>query len=321
MLYHNIPTNLIIGFLGVGKTSVIRHLLTQVPDGERWGVLVNEFGEVGIDGTLLEADGVAVQEVAGGCLCCVAAGGLQIGLNRLIRDLNPDRILIEPSGLGHPAQVLDSLASPPFDRVLSLKATIGLVDARQLSQSHYRDHPTYQDQVHLADVYEEKEHQVFEKFVRTLEPPKQHLATVENGKLQKKWLDTPRSTHRQALFPEAHQFLKQAHSHSHHHDHEQNPRQEDWFKIENSKDNYHSCGWIIHGEQIFDSARLIQVLEALSADRIKGVLNTDKGWLALNLTTDEQSIREIDQQSDSRLEIIHREPLNWQNIDHDLQRI
>ena len=68
-----IVVNLVTGFLGTGKTTTIRHLLHTHPDNERWAVLVNEFGEVGVDGALLDDTGVAVQEVAGGCLCCVAA--------------------------------------------------------------------------------------------------------------------------------------------------------------------------------------------------------------------------------------------------------
>lgn len=327
MHYHKIPTNLIIGFLGSGKTTAIRHLLTQVPDGERWGVLVNEFGEVGIDGALLEGDDVAVQEVTGGCLCCVAAAGFQMGLNQLIQDLNPDRILIEPSGLGHPAQVLNDLASPPFDHRINLQASIGLIDARQLSQSQYVGHPTYQDQIHLADIlvaskvdlYSEQDHQAFEQFVRTLNPPKQHLASVEHGRLQKTWLDMPRSQQRQALFPEAHQFLQQAQSHEHDHGHHHNHRHSgDWLKIENASDGYHSCGWIIDKDQIFDSTRLIKLLVNLSVDRVKGVFHTEKGWLALNLTNHEHEIREVDARADNRLDMIHCQTLGWQTIDQNL---
>jgi G3E family GTPase len=329
MFYHNIPTNLIIGFLGVGKTTAIRHLLAQAPEGERWGVLVNEFGEVGIDGALLEADGIAVQEVAGGCLCCVAAGGLQIGLNRLIRELNPDRILIEPSGLGHPAQILDNLMSPPFDQVIALNATIGLVDARQLSQPQYREYPTYQDQIHLADVlvaskadlYDENDRQTFEQFVRTLDPAKQLLSTAEHGRLRKSWLDIPRSTGRQALFPEAHQYLQQARSHEHEHEHEHEHQQGDWLKIESSSDEYHSCGWVINNDRVFDSTRLIELLKKLCVERIKAVIHTNEGWLAINLTTDEREIREIDPRPDSRLEIIHSEPLDWQDVDEELASV
>ncbi|HBC56865.1 MAG TPA: cobalamin biosynthesis protein CobW, partial [Gammaproteobacteria bacterium] len=72
-----IPTNVITGFLGVGKSTAILNLLKNKPGNERWAVLVNEFGEVGIDGTLFsgkeaEKTGVFIREVSGGCMCCAA---------------------------------------------------------------------------------------------------------------------------------------------------------------------------------------------------------------------------------------------------------
>lgn len=325
MLYHNIPTNLIIGFLGVGKTTAIRHLLSQVPDGEHWGVLVNEFGEIGIDGALLEAEGIAVQEVTGGCLCCVASMGLQAGLNRLIKSHNPDRILIEPTGLGHPAQIIDQLTTAPFNHVLKLGATIGLVDARQLSEPRYREHPTYQDQIHLADIlvaakadlYNAKDHQAFEQLARTLEPPKQHLAKIEQGKLQKAWLDIPCSEKRKALFPEAHSFILKSQSIEDEHEHKHKPK-EDWLRIENSGDDYHSCGWLISKERVLSKKHLLEILEKIEADRIKGTLRTDDGWLALNITVSEKNISETKERNDSRLEIIHSQVLDWLAIDREL---
>ncbi|MCU0218411.1 CobW-like GTP-binding protein, partial [Mycobacterium tuberculosis] len=92
------PTHLIAGPLGAGKTSLIRHLLAQKPAGERWAVLINEFGQIGLDAALLEQgdDGIALAEVAGGCLCCVNGAPFQVGLGRLLRKARPDRLLIEP---------------------------------------------------------------------------------------------------------------------------------------------------------------------------------------------------------------------------------
>lgn len=327
MKYENIPTNLVIGFLGVGKTTAIRHLLNQVPQGERWGVLVNEFGEVGIDGAFLEADGVAIQEVPGGCLCCVASSGLTVGLNQLIRDSNPHRILIEPTGLGHPAQILNNLSEPPFDRVLTVGATIGLVDARQLNDRRYRDHPTYQDQIHLADVlvatkadlYSETDHRLFEQLAGTLAPAKNHLATVEHGKLDKSWLDLPRTAQRRALFPEAHKFLQETQPHEHTHDHDHGDKlSKDWLKIENAGDGFYSCGWMINRNQIFVYDDLIELLKGIGAERAKGVLHTEAGWRTLNLTIGEQDIQDSEERSDNRLEILHPHPLDWQEIDQRL---
>lgn len=327
MRYQNIPTNLIVGFLGSGKTTAIRHLLSQAPDGERWGVLVNEFGEVGIDGALLDADGIAVREVAGGCLCCVASGGLQVGLNRLIRELDPDRILIEPSGLGHPAQILAKLSSAPFDQVLDLRATIGLVDARQLSQSKYTDHPTYQDQIQLADVlvaskadlYHAAELEVFESFAQALAAPKAHVATVEHGRLRSDWLDIP-STRRQALHPDAHQHNAPTETHSHDH-HAHHASQPGWLMIEHSDTEHVSCGWILDAHRVFPASQLKALLLSIEAVRIKGVLHTDEGWVAMNMTREQQAMHPVDPRADSRLEIIHEHPLDWHSIDERLMEL
>lgn len=101
MLQH-IPTHVIAGPLGAGKTSLIRHLLAQRPANERWAVLINEFGQIGLDAALLTqaGDGIALGEVAGGCLCCVNSAPFQIGLGRLLRKARPDRLFIEPRAWG-----------------------------------------------------------------------------------------------------------------------------------------------------------------------------------------------------------------------------
>ncbi|GAB7197942.1 hypothetical protein OS31_19780 [Dickeya oryzae] len=77
--------NLITGFLGSGKTTTIRHLLSHKPEGETWAVLVNEFGEIGIDGALLSDTGALLKEIPGGCMCCVNGLPMQVGLNMLLQ--------------------------------------------------------------------------------------------------------------------------------------------------------------------------------------------------------------------------------------------
>ncbi|WPC05191.1 CobW-like GTP-binding protein [Pseudomonas benzenivorans] len=134
MLNH-IPTHLIGGPLGAGKTSLIRQLLAQRPAHERWAVLVNEFGQIGLDAALLasDADGVALGEVAGGCLCCVNGVPFQVGLGRLLRKARPQRLLIEPSGLGHPLQLLAQLRQPPWAGVLAVQPALLVLDAAALA--------------------------------------------------------------------------------------------------------------------------------------------------------------------------------------------
>lgn len=130
-----IPTYLIAGPLGAGKTSLIRHLLAQKPAQQRWAVLINEFGSVGLDAALLEQgdDDIVLAEVAGGCLCCVNGLPFQVALGRLLRRARPQRLLIEPSGLGHPQQLLEQLRQPPWQGVLTVQPALMVLDAAALA--------------------------------------------------------------------------------------------------------------------------------------------------------------------------------------------
>ncbi|UZE23786.1 CobW-like GTP-binding protein [Pseudomonas sp. B21-056] len=135
-MLQNIPTHVIAGSLGAGKTSLIRQLLAQRPADEHWAVLINEFGQIGLDAALLTqaADGIALGEVAGGCLCCVNGAPFQIGLGRLLRKARPDRLFIEPSGLGHPAQLLRQLGQAPWLGVLAVQPCVMVLDAGALAR-------------------------------------------------------------------------------------------------------------------------------------------------------------------------------------------
>jgi G3E family GTPase len=325
MFFQNIPTNLIIGFLGVGKTTAIRQLLAQVPEGQRWAVLVNEFGEVGVDGAFLREEDVAVEEVAGGCMCCVTGAGLQVGLNRLIRQYKPDRILIEPTGLGHPAQIIETLTTPPFAQVLDVQATIGLIDARQLGDTRYTEHPTYQDQLFLADVlvankadlYTKEDEERYTKLVREFAPEKLRYAMTTRGQIQPEWLKLPRNEDRRALFPEAHAFIQAQEAAR-----EQEERQPatQWSRIEKMTDDYYSCGWMMPRETVFSQACLNKLFDKTPALRIKGILNTDQGWQAFNLASSEYEMLKAAEQDDNRIEIIHAAPLAWAEIDQKLRK-
>ena len=319
-----ITVNLITGFLGVGKTTTVRRLLDTHPPAERWAVLVNEFGEVGVDGALLDRGGVIVQEVAGGCLCCVAAPAFTTGLNRLIRQHRPDRILIEPSGLGHPAQVLDTLTSPLYRDVLEVRATLCLMDARHLSSARHREHPNFQDQIHLADLliankadlYSAIDRQAFEQFALGLTPAKRRIGMAEHGAVDPAWLDLRRDSNRRAAFPEAHAFLVETADASGSglaHD------QPDWLLIEGQGDGYHRAGWVIRTTEAWPLATLRDLVDGLQVERYKGLFLTDQGWQACN----QSEWMAIGPPTDglSRLELIDAEPLNAPATDDALRAL
>ncbi len=319
-----IPVNLITGFLGVGKTTAVCHLLAQRPAAETWGVLVNEFGEIGVDGSLLAGRGAPVQEVAGGCLCCVAAPAFTTGLNRLIRQHRPDRILIEPSGLGHPARVLETLCGPLYATVLDVRATICLLDIRHLASPRHREHQTFQDQLQLADVLVankidllEVEGQLsFEGFAAGLRPPKQRIAMVEHGMLDPAWLDLGRSAERRADVTEAHTFLLESGTPL---ENDRQPGDRDWLRIEGRGDGYHRIGWIIRQPAPCDASMLMAGVDGISAERKKGMFLTNEGWRRVN----QDEWRPIDTPADhrSRLEVIDPSPLDVSTLDAGLRRV
>lgn len=204
-----IPVNIITGFLGVGKTTAIKHILANKPANERWAIIINEFGAVSIDHTAIdEQDGLVIKEVAGGCICCTANVPMQVTLTSILRNQKPDRILIEPTGMGHPASILDLLQSKYLKDILEIRATICLVDPRRWADVNVRSHETFQDQINLADVLVankadlvgEELAEKFKLWSKSLFPPKLLVETVSNGKINVDWLDIEPFTGRKAEF-------------------------------------------------------------------------------------------------------------------------
>ena len=110
MITTPIKTNIITGFLGVGKTTLIKALLASKPDNEVWAVLVNEFGEIGVDEKIIpEAVDEEVSEVMNGCICCTVRGDLVEALKRLHKRMDKfDGVIIETTGLADPAPVVQT---------------------------------------------------------------------------------------------------------------------------------------------------------------------------------------------------------------------
>ncbi|WP_227670783.1 CobW family GTP-binding protein [Psychrobacter proteolyticus] len=160
IIFQNIPCTLVTGFLGAGKTTVINQLLATKPDDERWALLINEFGRIGIDGALLassqdndlEQKNIAIREVSGGCICCTSQLPLQIAISRLLSDHHPQRLLIEPTGLAHPRELILQLSAPHWQTALQMNAVMTVLSGEQWQQIKYRDHDGFQAHVRDADV-------------------------------------------------------------------------------------------------------------------------------------------------------------------------
>ncbi len=312
-----IPVNIITGFLGVGKTTAIKHILSNKPANERWAIIINEFGAVSIDHTAIdEQDGLLIKEVAGGCICCTANVPMQVTLTSILRNQKPDRILIEPTGMGHPANILDLLQSKYLKDILEIRATICLVDPRRWADANVRSHETFQDQINLADVLvanksdlvDEGLAEKFKLWAASLFPPKLLIESISNGEINVNWLDIEPFIGRKAEFP-------QAHSHEHHHHHEEvidileigKPIK----KLSKGLGMY-SCGWIFSPEEIFSLPKLRQFFSTLQGvERAKGVFRTGKDWVLINAVDREFSVQYIAYRRDSRIELIANYDLDW----------
>lgn len=135
-MLQKIPATIITGFLGAGKTTLVRHLMEQ-NQGKRIALIVNEFGDVGVDGDLIKSCGIegcsedAVVELSNGCLCCSVADDFVPAIEALLAlDQVPDHILIETSGLALPKPLVQAFNWPAVKRRVTVDGVIALVDAR-----------------------------------------------------------------------------------------------------------------------------------------------------------------------------------------------
>ncbi len=296
----NIPTNLIMGFLGVGKTTATLDLLKQKPKEEHWAVLVNEFGKVGIDGAIYTAAGATVKEVAGGCLCCAVAVPFQVAINQLLKQARPDRLLIEPTGLGHPKKVLGMLTNESFNKVLDVRANICLVDPEKLKHSRYTTHENFIDQIALSDVLvankmdlaDSEAIQLFYQWAEQSQPEKALIAQATEGQLDVSWLDIARNPERQAAYPSTHQINKIF------------PVDKELSALENIADGYQSFGYIFPEQSCFDFSLLNNLFRQLDAERIKGMFYTDRGWFIINSVDGNIELIASPAAENSRIEMI-----------------
>jgi cobalamin biosynthesis protein CobW len=152
-----IPATIVTGFLGAGKTSLVRHLLATAPD-YRLAIIVNEFGELGIDRELLLGCGDAtcteddIVELANGCLCCTVADDFLPTLTRLIdRAAPPGHIVIETSGLALPKPLVQAFAWPEIRTRMTVDGVVAVIDAAAAAEGRFADDPAAVARQRLAD--------------------------------------------------------------------------------------------------------------------------------------------------------------------------
>ncbi|WP_338724300.1 CobW family GTP-binding protein [Pseudomonas tolaasii] len=305
-MLQNIPTHVIAGPLGAGKTSLIKQLLAQRPADERWAVLINEFGQIGLDAALLtqDDDGIALGEVAGGCLCCVNGAPFQVGLGRLLRKAKPDRLFIEPSGLGHPAQLLKQLREAPWQGVLAVQPCVLVLDAQALAAGKP-----------LPDVQREA---LASAGLLVLNKD-EALDAAQRQALEQQLPECPTYWTRQAYLPLAHLPGLNSKAVAGVDNFEvpkglaqmpavwSDPTQP--ICLSQAQDGGWSIGWRWHPSQQFDLQRLHQWLASLEWRRAKLVIHSAQEWVSANAVDNNPlTWQPSEWRRDSRIELIFSAP-------------
>ena len=300
------PVHIITGFLGSGKTTLIHSLIEQKPVDETWAILVNEFGQIGIDQAMFDArDDVVVKGLPGGCLCCQLAF--------VLARSKPDRVIIEPSGLGHPAGLLDLLRGEAFLEVVEVRDIIATLDPRRLDDPRARQHDTFRDQLDMADAVAltmldqstPEQLSAAHTFVAQRWPPRKWVQEAPQGELPIALLTQSGSAEASDIsVPTSHQQLAAAPSIAgSFFDFPPPPGQPQ--RETGTSLGYTSTGLRWHPSERFDLDNLAACLGELPSEaRIKGVFHTNSGWKRLNRAGGTLSVESSAWRQDSRLEVI-----------------
>lgn len=319
-----VTVHLLLGFLGVGKTTAIRHLLSHKPADERWAVLVNEFGDIGVDGVVVGDTGIVVKQVAGGCMCCASGPITRVALNQLIRQERPDRLLIEPSGLGHPKTIVALLRDDSYRTVLRVQQPLSLIDARQAVQSRYQQHALYREQIMLggvlvlnkSDLVDAVTQKAAEAWLNELRPDAT-LYKAEQGRIELDWflpenelnnVATAQTSATSEIPVLDWRSIPTA------------PTSTQWVKAEHSADGYFSVGWRIPAQTCWRTHELLSWVQALNAVRLKAVLHMDDGWRLINVVDGALSVVASPAQQEAVLELILDHVLDSRAAEEALRR-
>lgn len=328
VLIQAVPTHILTGFLGAGKTTLLRHLLAQKPADEVWAVLVNEFGQIGLDGVLLDTadQGIAIREVAGGCLCCTSQLPMQIGLARLLGQAKPDRLFIEPTGLGHPKQLIEQLTESHWQQSLQLKAVVTVLNGTRLHEKRLREHDSFMAQLVTADIVvvshhadmQADDHAELVKILAELPAPQRQVLYADYGQVSVLQIDQPRQSSREVRRSLLHTVGGQRLSAVAAASTAETDIDLPYHYVEHSLGQAVG-GWRLPQDWRFDRTKLLDWLLSLQDwQRIKGVIQVEDGWVAINLIPNQIQLSSHAGGLDNRLELITEPEMDWLSIEAGL---
>ena len=271
--------DIISGFLGAGKTTLIKKLLKEAFQGEQVVLIENEFGEIGIDGGFLKEAGIEIREMNSGCICCSLVGDFGTSLKEVVDKYHPDRILIEPSGVGKLSDVIKAVQGVQGDVDIVLNSYTTVVDAKKCKMYMRNFGEFFNNQVEYAgavimsrtDIVDEKKAQQAMELLRGLNDKAAIITTpIEklDGKKILEVMEKPVSLAEELMKEEEvcpecghvhehgehhhdhdheehehhHDHDHEEHEHHHDHDHEEHEHHHDHEEHEHHHDHDHECG-------------------------------------------------------------------------------
>ena len=225
--------DIISGFLGAGKTTLIKKLLKDAFKDEQVVLIENEFGEIGIDGGFLKEAGIQIREMNSGCICCSLVGDFGASLKEVISKYHPDRILIEPSGVGKLSDVIKAVQGVEEETGLILNSYTTVVDAKKCKMYMRNFGEFFNNQVEYAgaiimsrtDIVDEAKAQAAMELLREINPKAAIITTpiekLEGAKILEV-MEHPVSLEQEMMEEEVCPECGHVHEHGHHHhDHEE----------------------------------------------------------------------------------------------------
>jgi G3E family GTPase len=318
-----IPVHVVTGPLGCGKTTIIAQLLAAKPAAEPWVVLLNEFSEAGIDALTIAAaarGAYDVQLVPGGCLCCAGEQDFRRQLQRLVHEARPTRIIVEPSGIGHPAGIVEELLGYESAGLLRLEGIVSLIDPARVARALAGDDALLRDQIEIgdalvlskADLADDAQRRDFATLAIAAQPTRSWVGESRDGVLPFSALQAGLMSV-DARLDRARAQVRPA---SHEHEHEQ----------ARDSEQRHDSRPVLAGERVcalhlghpgahwqfprslgFDDARVLRYLApaVASAVRFKAVLRVaEDRWLLVQHQGGPLQMRESAWRRDSRAEVL-----------------
>ncbi len=219
--------DIISGFLGAGKTTFIKKLLAEALSGEKVVLIENEFGEIGIDGGFLKDSGIEVREMNSGCICCSLVGDFASSLKEILTKYTPDRVIIEPSGVGKLSDVMRAVADVEEELPVAGNSAVTLVDVKKAKLYIKNFGEFFNDQVQYAktivlsrtDVADQKKIDEAIQLIREINKDATIITTPLADLSGEKLLEI--LEHPIDLKAELFEELAEEHEHHHHHDEEE----------------------------------------------------------------------------------------------------